>query len=1294
MQICLSIGDAYLERIPQYAVTAIKLHLEVLNESVTLSGKWGRKSHRIRFQDVVYVSLPKLDVGIRLSFTLIALLSNEASDYKVIGSGIVFTSEAYQTVQQTVMLSSSNMINLMARLSITITFSDVQSLGNKTKTSNGTNSVNTSSDRRPLELSERSNVRVASLTTDASADVSHRKMARRRPSKNTCQKLGNDPPESSSGGVTGRIKGSGGSRALDNANMMPSTNISKRDMSFQKESGVTVAQDLSYSSSQADGWASFSHNEKATFSRPAQVYRTVQIQPETLKQNEACERLRMALERKDEKLRRAQLQLDNSISTTASASGLEVRGKAVLRVVGLSERDDTLNIKKDGSKYMDSSDGPETADSRSTDWANKSTEKLNNGSNDDFTLTQSSRPAVGQSVRDIDSSRLRTSSSLNNGMRSSTGTVLRLSGSLNASSAEAHRMAKATLEARESEDEEKKILDIRRRLLAAEERRLQAQRNQKTRAMIISSQATCKAKAIKEAALISSKAYDKLRNDFDKKEEMLNRVQDELNFSTNTMRRGARYNAVMRSDWSRERRPSSSSQSSTWRVSDQGETSSSRGREKERNRASSVPSRTKSSFTFQAKALPFSDLRKKSWSSDEGGTAHIEHTEEIQAPQRSRSQSQSSRHHVSHVHYIPSAASSKADKHTQEYVKFRSTKHGDSPSSVCSSSSNVNSMHARHDTSYQSVNISTDRLQQRDNKRDMSGNSQGHDDSLRDMRSALSRKRLAILVHDRVHALKQKIADASPAEGESILRMIRNVLPLEVARSRSDKINTKSSRVAGHAVPSMEEERLSGSKGRGSRMPDNDARMKSTSTSAIGISHGDMNDSQVSYGGQEGADNDRTGSDDDNDDDDDDDSIETSNLVAQLWDILGVPVPAPVPVPAEQRSPPRMHLHDRIKESTVQGSESSPCKPSRSGGRDNRHLDIVQREYTSQAVPTSSASHGKDSLAGAVSGSHYRDTSRSSPRAEPPKKAVQDVQSPRGKSSTSNGPEGSGGRWWRNDYLALKWEIKHIVESASPLRGVRGGPAIPFNIDDSASSSLVFRESTSREEGKSKLQAPSSSSSSFAHQTLSNVSGPLDSSNTSSHLINDPTAATPMRRHEAINTQDSYSDSATATPSAAYPSAAPLTLLEQFSLPSPQSQSYIKNCTPEQIRHSTIQSAALTQPYTASHSSLALAANRSVITSPSQTVYTEDRRGTVWHGDQSEDESMNVAGDASAVDTSACISRQIDDVGRAINTLQVTVTASCLSLLRPLCSLSRCPSTTISISKPHQGIFLTVRLHL
>jgi hypothetical protein len=1166
------------------------------------------------------------------------------------------------------MLSSSNMINLMARLSITTTFSDVQSLGNKIKNSNGTNSVNTSSDRRPLELSERSKVRVASLNTDASADVSHRKMARRRPSKNICQKLGNDPLETSSGGVTGRIGGSGGSRASNNVNMTPSTNISKRDTSFQKESGVTIAQDLSHSSSHADGWASFSRKEKATSSRSAQVYRTVQIQPETLKQNEACERLRMALERKDEKLRKAQQQLDNSISTTASASGLEVRGKAVVRVVDVSERDDALGSKKDEPKIMDSSGRPETADGRSTDWANESTEKLNNGLNDDFTLTQSSKPAVGNSGRDIDSSRLRASNSLNNGMRSSSGTVLRLSGSLNASSAEAHRMAKATLDARESENEERKILDIRRRLLAAEERRLEAQRNQKTRAMMISSQATCKAKAIKEAALISSKAYDKLRNDFDKKEEMLSRVQDELNSSTNTMRRGARYNAVMRSDWSRERRPSSSSQSSTWRVSEQGETSSSRGRgrERERSRASSVPSRTKASFTFQSKALPFSDLRKKSWSSDEGGAAHTAHTEEIQVPQRSRSQSQSSRH-VSHVHYIPSAASSRADKNTQEYVKYRSTKHGDSPSSVCTSSSNVNSMHARHDTSYNSVNMSTDRLQQRDNKKNVSGNSQGHDDSLTDMRSALSRKRLAILVHDRVHALKQKIADASPAEGESILRMIRNVLPLEVARSRSDKINMKSSRVAGHAVPSMEEERLSGTKGRDSRMPDNDVRIKSSSTSAIGISHGDMNDSQVSSGGQEGADDDRTGSDDDDDNDDDDDSIETSNLVAQLWDILGVPVPAPAPVPvpalAEQRSPPRMHLHDRIKESTVQGSEASPFKQSRSGGRDYRPLDTAQRAFASQAAPTSSASHGSDGLTGSVSGSHYRDTSRSSPRAEPYKNAAQDVQSPRGKSSTATGPEGSGGRWWRNDYLALKWEIKHIVESASPLRGVRGGTGILFNIDDSASTSMVYRESASREEGKSRLQAPSSSSSSSAHQTLSNVSGQLDSSNTSNQLTNDPTAATPTRRHVAINIQDSYADSATATPSAAYPSAAHLTLLEQFSLPSPQSQSYIKNHTPEQTRSSTIQPAPLTPPYTASHPSLVLAASRSVIASPSHTVFIEDRRGPVWHGDQSEDESMNVAGDASAVDTSACISRQIDDVGRAINTLQVTVSACCLPLV-------------------------------
>ena len=1145
-------------------------------------------------------------------------------------------------------------------------------------------------------MKSHSNVRVASVNLDGSNREAHRKAARKRTSTSSNRKISNSFVETSDERVADRPKSSNHSRTSTNENMTSFHDSSNRDLSLLqdvgKDAGVRVAGlnildsnlhhwkhgeilsetlDSSHSKHRAEG-------EKASLQRSVQVYHTVQIQTETLKESEACERLRMALERKDGELRKAQLQLENSLSSSSKV--LKERGRLALHFNDMAGTDYSSNFKKDESKFIDSGDPPELSESRSTNYANEGNEISIRGSDDAFSRNQSSKSSVGQSVRDIGSRRsspsMRTSTS--NGVNScqrSSGSILRLSGSLNASSAEAHRVAKANLEARESQNEERKILDIRKRLLAAEERRLEALNNQKTRAMVLSSQATCKAKAIKEAALMSSKAYDRLRNDFDKKEEMLTRVQDELNSSTNTMRRVARYNATMRGDdYSREResRPSSSMKSSTWRASEQGEALRSRGRG--RGRASSAPARAKSSSIFQSKSLPFSDLRKKSSSFDEGSMTDGDCEDESQVTQRRRSQG--GRHHLSHVHYIPSVSSSKADgKYThssKEYAKFERTKLDGTFSGSSRPSTSVDPVHAMHYTSSNSINRSTDELQQRD-KREVSGSPQILYDSLEYIDSALSRKRLAILVHDRVHALKQKIADASPAEGESILRMIRNVLPLEVAKTRPDKVVASNSRAAGPATPSVaEDERSSVSEVRGPRITDHDGRIKSSSVSETRVSHSNMDSSQATCGGQDGITDDHNGQNDQYDDDDDD-SVETSNLVAQLWDILGVPVTA------EQRSPPRKLLDDRTNRSNLPDKQASTFKH---GGRDSavdRSLDAVEpvnatdhheRYVTSAMTGARSASQSEDATGGSTYRGQDEDVSQTSPIAavRPNRKTSRDVMPSRAKSSSSTGPEGSGsgsgGRWWRNDYLALKWEIKHIVESASPLRAARSGVETSLDIDDSISTTAVVRgEVTTKEKDISGLEAPPSPSSSSIHQKPLTFPGPssLAVPSPSHYLTTDLMNATPAKRHLSINSKISYSDGANATSSLAYSSAAPQTLLEQFSLPSPESSS--RNYTPERIRRVTVHPAILTPPYTSSQTSLVLAASRAVVTSPRQAVHVEDRRGFIaWRADQRGDESIDAEGDSSAVDTSACISRQIDDVGRAINTLQVIVTA-CSSTL-------------------------------
>ena len=687
-------------------------------------------------------------------------------------------------------------------------------------------------------------------------------------------------------------------------------------------------------------------------------------------------------------------------------------------------------------------------------------------------------------------------------------------------------------------------------------------------------------------------------------------------------------------------------------------------------------SRAKSSSIFQSKSLPFSDLRKKSSSFDGGSMMEGDYDDESQVTQRRRSQG--SRHHLSHVHYIPSVSSSKADgRYThsnQEYANFEGTKLDGSFSGSSRPSTSADTVHAMHDTSGSSINRSTDELQQRD-KREVSSSPQILYDSLTDIDSALSRKRLAILVHDRVHALKQKIADASPAEGESILRMIRNVLPLEVAKTRSDKVVASSSRIASSVA---EDERSCVSEGCGSRTTDYDGRIKSSSVFETRVSNNNIGSSQATGGGHDGVTDDHDGHNYqyDDDDDDDDDSVETSNLVAQLWDILGVPVAA------EQRSPPRNHhLEDRINRSTLSSRQASSFNH---GGKDSavdRSLDALEpvnatdhpvRYVTSVMSAARSVSQSEDATSGSTYRSQDEDVSQTSPAAvvRPNRKSSRDVMPSRAKSSTSTGPEGSGsgsgGRWWRNDYLALKWEIKHIVESASPLRAGRGGEGgeTSLNIDDSISSTaaIVCRELTTKKKDISRLKAPPSPSSSTVHQRPLTFPGPsslaVPSPYPSHYLSIDPMNATPAKRQLAINSKMPNSDGANATSPVAYSSADPQTLLEQFSLPSPESSS--RNYTPERVRRVTVHPAILTPPYTSSQTSLALAASRAVVTSPHRAVHLEDRRGFIaWRADQRVDESIDVDVDLSAVDTSACISRQIDDVGRAINTLQVMVTACC-----------------------------------
>lgn len=1268
MQVILLVGDVYLERIPQYAVAAIKLHVEMFGEAITLSGKWSRKSRQIRFQDTVHMMSASVIDSIELTFTLIALQSTEKSDYRVIGSGSVQASIANHSVLQTVMLSSSDMSNLMARLEMKVDFKSSKSttrdilddMGSfKSTQRQATRHKNNADSSIQNSMTNESR----SAEHGASRDSRNRSSSRSRTFVNRYESLYSTADgrvdvghrRRSSEGVADRAQkiAENSKSQLSKENQMrpgaKSSSQKNENMCRRFESVNEVTERAKHRSA-----------EQEYLSRSAQcinVYNSVQIQTETMKEIEACERLRLALEKKDEMLRKAQSQLDNSVSVRGGEGRVRgdssFIGRSAERINdSRSWREESNEISEDGrerSHYRrEKGRQPvEKATPRRAEVLSRSPEKRN------FPARQNRATDKQRKKNDYDEEDQREVEGVDASTRSNSASV-RLSGSLNASSAELFRAAKATLDAREKQIEERRTQEIRNRLQSAENRRLAALRSHKDRAIQMSSEATCKAKAIKEAALISSRAYDKMRNDFDRKEEMLRRVQEEY-------RRigGTGINQRSRSREGRLNLSTDGSQLKLVRVSKAGQ------EETQRRRASSAPprARTQPAPASKGRAIPFSNLKRRSRSSSRSESYRARRGALAAGEGEYDLEHRTSNQSFQHVHYIPTVFPSRSAFTTMrtENPNSRSSStpllpvnrsQSEPPEIVGVAVVDCNNF----DRSFQSIPMVEEEPARE------SSRSGGSTDGFLDPN--LSRKKMARLVHQRVYALKQKIAEVSPAEGESILRMIRNVLPPSSARSRA-----KHSKKGKRRKPLVASAALTET-GTGLETSREVAEQLQSGEEAVSRDSGewDRGTSDPNNAAHEGVSDD---SESEGEDVGDADSVETSTLVSQLWEILGVTAEYSAPT---RKSSQRERVFEHVK-------EDEPVHQAVSRGKgDERDRDRDRSSFRSHSqnmedvIPIPDVANDWRAEPAAVF--KPQDSALGTPKppatsrqidiqgsyASPPVVEFLD-QKKTNRYSKYNADssvlpfeqrekdkEGRGERWWKTDYLALKGEIKHIIESASPLKQDASGL--------SALSEGVKADKPHEDLLPVPFETPSSNSRAWESVPRSSE-GRRDRDRD------------PSKRHVAFSSPDQLDEPLLQpAPSSAF-----------AYRNSDQRKSICSETAPSfAVSGADRRSADRSIPLRAS--STEAARNRTFQTNED---YERSRHGEKSalrdpYGDASVSEDMEPSWDPFAVDTSACISRQIDDVGKAISTLQVISTFGTLSIMRLLLLIFSCSYLHIFMS--------------
>jgi hypothetical protein len=405
MQLNVFVSDIYLECVPKFHVTAMRLIVHIHGNEFNLLGIWSSNLKIVRFQEIIHANVP--DMGsVFISFELIAVLSNDAES-RVIGSGDLSLAVTHNSVNQTVMLSSSTMDTLMAQLQLTISFdkivlSDKDSMVKEQsnllnqhlhsyphlKISNVSlsNKLSKSSDFFTNDASKRSNIialkssikthkrtsnsgaitgykshfthaipqqEVSNTQTDLDfTDTTPARYERDEIlNKITDQTLDLGLKRKSSGGM--RTNSSINGTLIDVKCVHGVINNHFRSSS-QNKSPLFVKHVQKAIKEQVRDKKNFkvSHRKVASaVKKPIGSTSEIRIHPEVMKQNEACDRLKAALKKKEEMLEKAQSQLnssmqDNERRKTHSQSPSKARYEESEMTGRLNKREESFRLEE------------------------------------------------------------------------------------------------------------------------------------------------------------------------------------------------------------------------------------------------------------------------------------------------------------------------------------------------------------------------------------------------------------------------------------------------------------------------------------------------------------------------------------------------------------------------------------------------------------------------------------------------------------------------------------------------------------------------------------------------------------------------------------------------------------------------------------------------------------------------------------------------------------------------------------------------------------------------------------
>lgn len=384
MQLNVFVSDIFLECVPKFHVTAMRLIVHLHGHEFNLLGIWSSNLKIIRFQEIIHANVP--DVGsVFISFELIAVLSNDAES-RIIGSGDLSLAVTHNSVNHTVMLSSSTMDTLMAQLQLTISFDKIVLSDKDNMVKEQSNLLNqhpysyshvkisnvspsdklskipdffsNNASKRSNTIALKSSIKTLKRTSNSDVITEYKSNFTHAIPQQEASKTQTDleftdttPTRYERDEILNKITDQTldfGLKRKSSSGMRTNSSINSNPVDAK---GVhRVISNHSRSSSQNKSSLFVKHAQKAikeqvrdkkdfkvshrkvtsAMKKPIGSTSEIRIHPEVMKRNEACDRLKAALKKKEEMLEKAQSQLnssmqDNERKKTRSQSPSKVR---------------------------------------------------------------------------------------------------------------------------------------------------------------------------------------------------------------------------------------------------------------------------------------------------------------------------------------------------------------------------------------------------------------------------------------------------------------------------------------------------------------------------------------------------------------------------------------------------------------------------------------------------------------------------------------------------------------------------------------------------------------------------------------------------------------------------------------------------------------------------------------------------------------------------------------------------------------------------------------------------------